>query len=102
MKKTKFKEWAKINLAHCNLCYKTAKWKHPEGGLRCNTCYKYEYIEILGSERWRVEPCREGYYAYYQVDSHHKYSSPGYPSLHKTLQEAVDLIAFHLKTAGKL
>lgn len=32
-------EWIRlVPSPTCDLCPKLAKWKHPEGGLRCNTC----------------------------------------------------------------
>lgn len=49
-------------------------------------------LDLLGQERWRVEPTRKGYYAYYDFEINHKYAGVGYPSLHKTLSQAVQKV----------
>jgi hypothetical protein len=35
-------QWVQIELELCDLCSKRARWKHPEGGLRCSTCPRPE------------------------------------------------------------
>jgi hypothetical protein len=34
--------WLKFEPVKCDLCNKNARWKHPEGGLRCNDCPRPE------------------------------------------------------------
>jgi hypothetical protein len=33
-------QWTLINLPRCDACDSIAMWKHPLGGLRCNTCQR--------------------------------------------------------------
>lgn len=35
-------KWTRIVYPICDLCVGVARWKHPEGGLRCHTCPKPE------------------------------------------------------------
>jgi hypothetical protein len=32
--------WVRFEPITCDLCRKVATWKHPAGGLRCDTCPK--------------------------------------------------------------
>lgn len=34
--------WERIEIVRCDLCDQAACWRHPRGGLRCDTCPRPE------------------------------------------------------------